>query len=133
MIERRMLDIPIEQDRRARGRDRRNARRYAAGGTLAVLTWAEGDDMRTASARLRDISLAGGSALVESPPPKGTLVWFRLQSDLYSNWLGAYIIGVSRTGVLGRGPRLVRWRFRETCPYEIFKAAIEGFTSEVAI
>src|SRR4051794_8178817 len=99
MIERRMLDVPIDQDRRSRERDRRNARRYPAGGTLAVLTWPEGDDMRTASARLRDVSLAGGSALVESPPPKGTLAWFRLQSDPYSHWLGAFIVGVSRTGM----------------------------------
>src|SRR3954453_5483361 len=99
MLERRMLDVPIDQDRRARGRDRRNARRYAAGGTPAVLTWTGGDDTRTASARLRDISLAGGSALVDEPPPRGTFVWFRLQSDPYANWLGALVIGVSRTGV----------------------------------
>src|SRR5947209_5811143 len=120
MLERRMLDVPIEQDRRARARDRRIAQRYSAGGTAAVLTWTDGDDSRTVPAILRDISIGGGSALVDTPPPKGRLVWFRLRSDKHSAWIGAVIIGISRTGMLGRGPRLVRWRFRETCPYEVF-------------
>jgi hypothetical protein len=133
MLERRLAETSVPLDRRSDERDRRIAQRYRAGGTCVVLTWTEDDEYRTIAATLRDLSLGGGSALAGEAPPKGTLFWFRLGSDRSSQWIGAHVVGVSRTGILGRGPRLIRWRFRESCPYQIFKSAIEGFSQAVQI
>lgn len=130
MLERRVFEMSVAPDRRLPGDDRRKTPRYAAGGTVVILTWPDGDDYRTVAAELKDISFGGGSALVESAPPAQSTVWFRVRGDDTSPWIGATVVGVSRTGLLGRGPRFLRWRFAESCPYGIFKAAIDGFSGE---
>lgn len=109
--------------------DRRKASRYDTGQTFVILSWTEGDELRSVVATLRDISLNGGSALAKIAPCAGTNAWFRLQGDDTSPWLAATIVASSKTGLLGRGPRLVRWRFPEPCPYHLFKAAINGFSA----
>lgn len=131
MLERRSLQQPVAQNNRSSGRDRRTSPRYPAGGTIAILSWSDGEDYRTVAARLSDISLGGGSALAETAPPEKSPVWFRLRGDDASPWVGATVISVCRTGMLGRGPRFIRWRFSEACPYQIFKEAIDGFSEEV--
>jgi hypothetical protein len=132
MLERRLHDQNVSQDRRASGRDRRLAPRYPAKGTWAVLTWHDGEDYRTMAAVLRDISLIGGSALADQPLEPGTPLWFRVSGDDQSPWVGGRVVGVARTGLLGRGPRLIRWSFAEACPYGVFKSAISGFQHEHA-
>src|SRR3954463_149810 len=82
MLERRRTDMSVTRNRRDdRGSDRRVAPRYSAGGTTVILTWSEDEDFRTVGARLRDISMGGGSALAEVAPAAGTIVWFRLRTD----------------------------------------------------
>lgn len=132
MLDRRRIDINnVFSDRRDLGSDRRVAPRYRAGGTNVILTWAEDDDYRTVGAVLRDISLGGGSALADNAPPTGSPAWFRLHGDDSTPWIGVTVIAASRTGILHLGPRLVRWRFSEACPYQVFKAAIDGFSLEM--
>ncbi|SIO59277.1 hypothetical protein SAMN05444166_5988 [Singulisphaera sp. GP187] len=111
------------------GEDRRSASRYDTGPTYVVLSWTEGETLLSVVATLRDISLSGGSALAKNAPCVGTMAWFRLQGDDTSPWVAATIVAVSKTGLLGRGPRLIRWKFPEACPYLIFKAAINGFSA----
>ncbi|WP_406701239.1 hypothetical protein V5E97_29930 [Singulisphaera sp. Ch08] len=112
-----------------RGDDRRSASRYIAGLTNVILGWTEAETPRSVVARLRDISLEGGSALAKIAPHAGTTAWFRLQGDDASPWIAVSIVAISRTGLLGCGPRLVRWKFPEACPYHVFKAAINGFSA----
>src|SRR4051794_17628646 len=132
MIERRRAAMTVSEDRRGRsGSERRLTPRYPAGGTSVVLTWTEDNNFRSVGASLRDISQGGGSGMAEDAPAPGTVLWFRLTGDDTTPWIGATVIGVSKSGFLGRGPRLVRWQFRESCPYEVFKAAIEGFNVDV--
>ena len=132
MLDRRQIDRTVSQEQRSRASDRRIAPRYAAGGTTVVLSWNKDDEHHTVGATLQDISLGGGSALAEEAPPVGSLVWFRLLGDDRTPWIGVNIIAVTRTGLLRLGPRLVRWRFRDPCPYQVFKSAIDGFSFEAA-
>ena len=46
-------------------------------------------------------------------------------------WLKASVIAIDQSGFLFWTQRRVRFRFLEVCPYDFFKAAIEGFTREV--
>src|SRR5262245_33670031 len=130
MLDRRQIDRTVGHDQRVRGGDRRIAPRYLAGGTTVVLSWNKDDSHKSVRATLQDISLGGGAALAEEAPPVGSLVWFRLFGDDQTPWIGINIIAVSRTGLLRLGPRLVRWRFRDPCPYQVFKSAIDGFSLE---
>lgn len=113
--------------------DRRSASRYVTGQTFVILSWTEGDQTENVVATLRDISLGGGAALAKTAPCAGTSAWFRLQGDNESPWVAATIVSVTKTGLFGRGPRLVRWRFPEACPYHLFKEAINGFSASVEI
>jgi hypothetical protein len=131
MLQRRTSDNASRQE--GSGGDRRGSPRYEAGKTLVVLSWNEGEAYRTVVGTLRDISLGGGAALAETAPPVGTVVWFRLKEDQSSPWVAASIVAVSKTGMLGLGQRLVRWKFPEPCLYHVFKAAINGFSESVDI
>jgi len=132
MLERRTHSVPVEQERRGAGRDRRASQRYTATGTFALFTWQKGEGYDAIEVSLRDISSGGVSAIAEAAPPEDRPLWFRLRADDVSAWIGVTIVAISRTGFLGRGPRIVRTRFHETCPYEVFKAAISGLVRECA-
>jgi hypothetical protein len=130
MSDRRRRNAPVLGERRDLPRDRRSAPRYATRGTAAVIGWAVGEEYRTIPATLIDISLGGFSAWVETFPPRGDAVWLRLDGENPSPWVKAGVIEANTTGCLFWTRKRVRLRFLETCPYEFFKAAIEGFTHE---
>jgi hypothetical protein len=104
--------------------------RYTTQGTRAVIGWADGDQHRTTPATLIDISMGGLSAWVETFPPRGAPVWFRLEGENPTAWLKASVVATSTSGRLCWTRRHVRLRFLESCPYELFKQAIDGFTRE---
>ncbi|AGA27416.1 hypothetical protein Sinac_3143 [Singulisphaera acidiphila DSM 18658] len=124
-----MLERRSNHSASNRSGDRRGASRYVTGQTFVILSWTEGEELRSVVATLRDISLGGGSALAKVAPSAGTMAWFRLQGDNTSPWVAATIVAISKTGLLGLGPRWIRWKFPESCPYHLFKDAINGFSS----
>jgi hypothetical protein len=130
MSDRRSRNAPFFSERRVPRDDRRSAPRYATNGTIAVIGWAEGDQHRTTAATLIDISMGGLSALVETFPPRGAPVWFRLEGENPSDWLKASVVATNTTGRLCWTRRHVRLRFLESCPYDLFKRAIDGFARE---
>jgi len=129
MSDRRRRNAPVLGDRRAVSDDRRNAPRYSSKGA-AVIGWSEGEEYRTVTATLIDISLGGFSAWVEAFPPRGGPVWLRLDGEDSSSWVRAGVISTIKSGCFFWTRRRVRFRFLEACPYDFFKAAIEGFTRE---
>jgi hypothetical protein len=132
MSDRRRRDAPVLGNRREIAADRRAAPRYPTRGTAAVIGWAEGEEYCTIAATLLDISLGGFSASVEAFPPRGEAVWLRIEGDNSpSPWVRASVIEANTTGCLFWTRKRIRLRFVESCPYEFFKAAIEGFTRQV--
>jgi hypothetical protein len=126
MSDRRGRNAFVLRDRRGIGSDRRSAPRYTAGETAAVIGWAVGEEHRTIAATLIDISVGGILASVESFPPRGEVVWFRLDGEVPSAWVKASVIATTTTGCLAWTRRRIRLRFLESCPYDLFKSAIES-------
>lgn len=114
--------------------DRRSTPRYEAGETIVVLSWAEGDSYRSVEGPLRDVSQGGGAVVAKSAPAVGTVVWFRIQGDQTSPWVEGRVVSVRRKGRFGFGrDQVIHWRFKELCPYPIFRSAIPGFTRSVDV
>jgi hypothetical protein len=79
--------------------------------------------MRSCGARILDISYTGVSLVSEAPLNGGQVIYVRLEGPETTEWVECVLRGVS--------PRedrtyLVRLAFRETCPYDFFKAAVYG-------
>jgi hypothetical protein len=131
MSDRRRKSTPTLSERRDLASDRRSAPRYLTQGPAALIGWSEGEKNCTTPAALIDISMGGFSAWVGAFPPRGVPVWLRLEGENPSAQLKASVIETIKSGCLLWTRRRVRFRFLETCSYEFFKAAIEGFTHEV--
>ena len=133
MSSRRHSNLPTPRHRSAAGHDRRHAQRYATSGTSGIIGWSEGDEQRTTPATLIDISLGGCAAHVTIFPPTESPVWVRLVSLPSSPWIEASVVATVKRGSFAWTKRLVRLRFVEGCPYDVFKAAIDGFSREVQL
>ena len=97
--------------------------RYAAAKGPVEIGWWIGPEFKTAEVALRDISLSGASAVTRTPPPDSAPIWLRLNDPAHPDWVEAKVIAVTTRFW---GPALVRMKFRESCPYDFFKAAIRG-------
>jgi hypothetical protein len=133
MSDRRSSNRPILGERHSRRRDRRGAHRYLTRGTPAVLGWAGGDRFTTTPAILIDISMGGCSAWVETFPPRGIPIWLCLGGESPSPWLKASVVATIKSGCLSWTRRRVRIRFLESCTYELFKQAVDGFSRELRL
>jgi hypothetical protein len=133
MSDRRFRNVSTLKEGRVPKCDRRGAPRYGTHGTAAVLSWAEEDQPRTTPATLIDVSMGGFSAWVETFPPRDVPVWFRLDDERPSPWLKASVVATIKSGCLFWTRRAVRLRFLESCTYDLFKRAIEGFTREIEL
>jgi hypothetical protein len=131
MSDRRHRDAPVLSKRHAVAGERRNASRYETKGTAAFIGWSEQGEYRTVAATLIDISMGGFSAWIKTVPPPAEDVWLRLDGEDPPRWIKAHVVAMYKTGCLSWARRRVRLRFLEPCPYDFFKAAIEGFTREV--
>ncbi len=115
--------------------NRRASQRYTAQGVPALIGWRVGDRVRTARVSLMDISMGGARARGDSAPPPGATVLVRLAVRGRLERMKATVVGIAeprkssffRRGVPGY---LIRLSFGESCPYEVFKAAIDGFVVE---
>jgi hypothetical protein len=75
----------------------------------------------SSAARLLDISQTGMLVLSETVPPADGQVWLRLESPQPSGWIEVLIKGATAAGP---GMHRVRLAFRDTCPYDLFKAVV---------
>jgi hypothetical protein len=77
----------------------------------------------SSGARLLDISQTGALVLSEAVPPANQRVWLRLKSPQVTDWVEVVLKGESPEPQETHRHR-VRLAFRETCPYDFFKAAV---------
>ena len=113
-------------------RDRRSTQRYDVVGTPVFLAWEVDSRHNIIYGTLKNISLSGASVTTDEAAPESGVIWIRLNHRDVSGWVAAKIVGVRRTGsipLLRRTSYQVRITFTDSCPYEFFKAAIEGFAS----
>lgn len=94
----------------------------------ACLAWPGDDGHSFTEAKILDLSQSGARVVVDVVAPQGGHVWLRLSAPESTDWVAATIV---RT-------RIDRWhcrselriRFEKPCPYEFFKAAINGFSTK---
>ncbi len=104
--------------------DRRNAHRYAPAKDNIRLGWWQGQLFCTSSARLRNLSLSG--ALVEleagAVEPAGAKTWLCLVEQTGAHWVEAEVVEVCSEQP--DTSSMLRLKFLDPFPYELFKAAV---------
>ncbi|MGO8899587.1 MAG: hypothetical protein ACLQU5_14760 [Isosphaeraceae bacterium] len=110
--------------------DRRNAHRYALARDKIRLGWWQGQQFRTISARLRNLSVSGTLVQLEEGAvgPAGVEAWICLVDQSAKHWVQAEVVEVCPE--LPETPCVVRLKFLDAFPYESFKTAVwdDGFT-----
>ncbi len=109
--------------------DRRLSPRYLAVRNRAFLSWRIEAETFESSARLINISTSGALVLAEKRPGRGPTAWLRLEVPVASEWVEATIVRIMKVpGLLWfrKTFYLVRLRFTEPCPYQLFKLATHG-------
>ncbi|MDR3632427.1 MAG: FHA domain-containing protein [Isosphaeraceae bacterium] len=81
----------------------------------------EGPQNRTVAVSMVDVSHAGLAVLSPIVPPRGERVWFRLDNEQAVDWVELSAVGAAPGG---GGQHIVRFAFRETCPYDLFKILV---------
>lgn len=111
-----------------RSKDRRCAPRYTpSGDVIARLSWREGEEYCYTPAKIMNLSTTGALLQVQEEIPLGVPIWLRLDEPEPTNWLEGLVL---RTEKLRGTERHLRVTFRESCPYEFFKATINGFQQQ---
>jgi PilZ domain-containing protein len=111
-----------------RSRDRRGAPRYTpSGDVIAQLSWRDGEEYRYLPAKIMNLSTTGALLQVRADVALGGPYWVRLEQPESTNWLEGEVL---RTEKIRGDERHLRMTFRESCPYEFFKAAINGFQQQ---
>jgi hypothetical protein len=106
-----------------RATDARNSSRYHAVRSAVFLGWWEEPEFRSTPARLLDLSHGGAQVLVGLEPPDGATLWLCLAGTPPGEWVE--VKAVDRE-VLRKGERRLHLKFPESCPYELFEAAVLG-------
>lgn len=79
--------------------------------------------LRSCDVWLQDISQTGMSVTSQVVPEPDRPVWVRLDGAHATVWVEVVLQGIAP---LGGGVHLIRLAFRESCPYNFFKAAVYG-------
>ena len=101
--------------------------RYEAVKTAVYLGWWEEPEFRTGAAALRHLSHGGAMVNVAVLPGKGQGLWLCLAGTPPGDWVLVEVVTVE--GAEG-GPFRVGLKFPESCPYEMFNAAVLGLDGE---
>ena len=102
--------------------------RNAANGNPALLVWSEGHAWRGTPGSLIDFGIDGCSLSVGDFPPSGGTAWLCLAATGPAPWIQATVAATVKKGRFSWTRRLVDLQFRDPCPYDIFKAAVGGFS-----
>lgn len=109
--------------------ERRVAARHPTVSNRIVLAWHGRDGGGHSCGRLLDISQSGALISVDGISRSCAGISMRLVTPGETDWVDGQVVAVTR-GLLGRilrrGPYLVRIRFLNQCPYEVFKIATHG-------
>jgi hypothetical protein len=118
----RLLDL-VRQSK-----DRRGAPRYSPSESVAAcLCWHAGKEHQYTKSEILNVSMTGVMLRVVEVPPENAPVWVRLEEPNPTDWVEADVVRVNNHW---GEPKTARLRFREPCPYDIFKAAVNGFASK---
>jgi hypothetical protein len=104
--------------------DRRRACRYPIADAPVFVGWWEGEEFRSSTALLIDLSMQGASVLSKEAPGVGP-VWLCPCHAAPTNWAEARAVAVERAGAAT--PFRKRWsrvrlEFAAPCSYELFKS-----------
>ncbi|MDR3638304.1 MAG: hypothetical protein P4L84_31160 [Isosphaeraceae bacterium] len=104
--------------------DRRRACRYPIADSPVYLGWWAGEEFRTTTAMLIDLSVQGASVLAKDAPGVGP-VWLCPCHSAPSDWAEGTAVAVEREGTptpFRRRWSTVRLEFAAPCSYELFKS-----------
>jgi hypothetical protein len=79
--------------------------------------------MRSCRAFILNLSHTGALLVSETAPVEGQSMWVRLDGPETSDWVEGSVRAVSKREP---GKFLIRYVFRDACPYAFFKAAVYG-------
>lgn len=108
-----------------RSADTRNSSRYPALRSAVYLGWWEEPEFQTCAAALINVSHGGALVHVAARPPEreGQGMWLCLAGRPPSEWTEVAVVSCE-TPVAGLFQ--VRLQFVDSCPYDVFKAAVHG-------
>jgi hypothetical protein len=107
--------------------DSRCSSRYNPVKTLVYLGWWEEPEFRTCAAALRNLSHGGALVHVTVRPREGASLWLCLVGAPPGEWVEVSV--VSATTATDQVHHL-GLKFPESCPYEMFNAAVLGLPGE---
>ena len=96
--------------------ERRREARYVPLKDRAYLGWWEGEDFRTETGSLRNISSGGAAIRVANSTVPAQEIWLCVVGPSRLTWVGG--------GVKGHEEGIVRIAFHEAFPYELFKEVV---------
>lgn len=93
--------------------ERRGAGRYPALDNVSQVGWRDGEQLRTTSAQLMDVSREGVLIMVDHEPPRDVVVVFRLLEPTRTAWVSARVAQSRR---MRQGPYQLRLAFIDPPP-----------------
>lgn len=108
--------------------DHRGSSRYDAVKSTVYIGWWEEPEFRTCAAALRNLSHGGALVHVGLRPPENAALWLCLGGTPPGEWVGVSVVEASSPRA---GEYHLRLMFPDSCPYEMFNAAVLGLPAEV--
>src|SRR5690242_16030235 len=112
-----------------RPNERRIAARHSTVENRILLAWRDDAGHGQVAGHLVNISQTSALLVTQRVPASGASAFLRLVTPSESVWLEAQIVSTTlglRARLTGKGPCVVRIRFPEACPYDVFKLATHG-------
>ena len=106
--------------------DHRCSSRYEAVKHAVYLGWWHEPEFRTCRAELKNLSHGGALVHVAIVPPESASLWLCLVGSPPSDWVEVAVVAVTSQH---DGLFQLRLKFPESCPYEVFNAAVLGILS----
>lgn len=109
-------------------RDNRRSFRYEAVQSAVDLGWWDETGFHVQAATLKNLSRGGALLVSPTLPPEGERIWLCVTGAPCGDWAEVAVVSRSERA---EGSRLVRVRFVEACPYEMFSLAVHGISAGV--
>ncbi|GAC1469468.1 MAG: hypothetical protein NVSMB9_13340 [Isosphaeraceae bacterium] len=102
----------------------RHSSRYLPAKPLVYLGWWEEPEFRTCAAALRNLGHGGALIHVGLKPPTQNSLWLCMAGSPPRAWVEVLVVSMT---VQVEGTYLIRLKFPEICPYEMFQEAVLGW------